>query len=89
MKQVSAFRIDLSKIEGDGEFPCPSCGTPISPEDESEDTYEIVDVETKEDGSIEKLSIYCKKCGSKIHLEGFDLLKESSNLGDLDESDNF
>ncbi len=89
MKQVSAFTVDLSKIEGDGAFPCPSCGMLISPDDESEDTYEIVDVKTKEDGLIEKLSIHCKKCGSTIRLEGFDLLNELGNSDDVEEPEEF
>jgi len=86
MGQVSAFRIDLSKVEGDGEFPCPSCRTVISPDDESDATYEIVDVETKEDGAIETLTIHCKKCGSTIRLEGFELLDQLGGLDDSDES---
>jgi len=89
MKQVSAFTIDLSKIEGDGAFPCPSCGTLISPDDESENTYEIVDVKTKEDSLIETLSIHCKKCGSTIRLEGFELLDELSDLDDQEEPEEF
>ncbi len=86
MRQVSAFRIDLNKIEGDGQFPCPSCKTVISPDDESDATYEIVDVDTKEDGSLEMLTIHCKNCGSTIHLEGFELLDQLGNLDDSDES---
>jgi hypothetical protein len=74
MGQVPAFRIDLNSIEGDGEFPCPSCGAPISPDDESEATYEITDIKTKEDGSLETLSVLCKQCGSTINLEGFKAL---------------
>jgi len=86
MKQISAFKIDLNKIDGDGEFPCPSCGAPISPDDESETTYEIIDVKTNEDGSLEALSILCKKCGSTIRLEGFEALNELDTLDELGDS---
>jgi len=60
MKQTSVFRIDLNKIEGDGDFPCPSCGVIISPDDDSERVYKIIDMETFEDGSLKSLSLLCK-----------------------------
>ena len=87
MKPLTALRVDLAKIEGDGEFPCPACGAMISPDDESEATYEIVDIETKDDGSLEDLTILCKKCHSTILLEGFDALNdlESSINDELDD----
>ena len=87
MKPLSALRVDLTKIEGDGEFPCPSCGAMISPDDESEATYEIVDIATKDDGSLEDLTILCKKCRSTILLEGFGALNdlESSMNDELDD----
>jgi ribosomal protein S27AE len=75
MGQVSLFTIDLTKIEGDGAFPCPRCGAIISPDDESEETYTIIDVKTAGDGSITTLSLLCKKCKSTIRLEGFEALE--------------
>jgi len=74
----------LTKIEGEGEFLCPSCGNMISPEDESNLNYEIIDVKTDSRGRLKELLIVCKKCGSKIRLEGFELL---AKLEDLEESD--
>ncbi len=63
------YTIDLIKIEGSGDFPCPNCGNIISPDDQSESAYEIV--ETKVAGAnLEELIIQCK-CGSKIRLTGF------------------
>jgi len=86
MGQRAVYKVDLTKIEGDGEFPCPLCKALISPDDESGNTYDIVDVKTKEGSSIpEKLIIICKKCRSIIHVEGFEALKE---LGMTDEEDN-
>jgi hypothetical protein len=70
MKQSQAYRIDLTKIEGDGDFPCPSCGTVISPEDESEEVYVILETKLK-DEALHELVIQCNRCKSKIHLTGF------------------
>jgi predicted RNA-binding Zn-ribbon protein involved in translation (DUF1610 family) len=71
MKQANPeiYTIDLARIEGKGDFPCPNCGATISPDDQTEDVYEIVD--TKVCGaSLEELTIQCK-CGCKIRLTGF------------------
>lgn len=72
MKQSNQqmFTVNLSTIDGDGDFPCPSCGVMISPEDESETVYTIVDTKMKGE-SLEELTIQCNKCGSKIRLVGF------------------
>jgi len=64
------FTIDLAKIEGKGDFPCPCCGVNISPEDETESIYVIVETKVRGD-SLEELVILCNKCGSKIRLVGF------------------
>jgi hypothetical protein len=72
MKQsnTQVFTLDLSKIDGKGDFPCPSCGVAISPDDESDNIYSIVD--TKINGEkLEELVIQCNKCGTKIRLVGF------------------
>ena len=70
MKQPLVYEVDLTKIQGDGDFPCPNCGVIISPEDETEDVYRIL--ETKVRGqALEGLVIQCNKCGSKIRLVGF------------------
>ena len=74
MKQVAALKVNLNSIEGDGEFPCPSCEAMISPDDESEETYKILDIETLKDGSLKTLTISCNKCRKTIILEGFELL---------------
>jgi predicted RNA-binding Zn-ribbon protein involved in translation (DUF1610 family) len=64
------FTIDLTKIDGDGAFPCPKCGTLISPDDESDSTYEIVETKVKGD-ELEELVLTCKKCRTAIKLVGF------------------
>lgn len=72
MKQShhAIFKVDITQIEGDGDFPCPKCGAIISPDDESETVYQIIDTKVKED-ILEELVILCNKCGSKIRLIGF------------------
>ena len=64
------YKIDLTKIEGNGDFSCPGCGALISPDDESDQVYTIIDTKMKGD-KLEELAITCNKCGSKIHIVGF------------------
>ena len=66
----SAYTIDLITIEGDGSFPCPKCGMSISPEDESETNYQIVDTKVV-NGELIELVVTCGKCGSTLKLTGF------------------
>ena len=84
MAHRSNFKIDLVTIDGEGEFPCPSCGETISPDDFTSVLYDIVDIKVKEDYSLEEISLLCKKCGSIIHLVGFDALEEKEYLDDLE-----
>jgi hypothetical protein len=66
--------VDLTKLTGDGDFPCPNCGVIISPEDETEDVYRIL--ETKVRGqTLEELVIQCNKCETNIRLVGFPILE--------------
>lgn len=66
----SVHTIDLTKIDGDGAFPCPKCGTIISPDDETEETYQIVETVVKND-ELAELVLSCKKCGTRMKLVGF------------------
>jgi len=70
MESPTKFTVDLTKIEGEGDFPCPKCGATISPDDETEKVYSIIETKVK-GGSLEELIILCNKCGSEIHLLGF------------------
>jgi hypothetical protein len=65
-----AYTIDLIAIEGDGSFPCPKCGMSISPEDETETNYKIVDTKVVND-ELAELVISCGKCRSVLKLTGF------------------
>ena len=70
MKSSTIHVIDLTQIQGEGEFPCPKCGVIISPDDETETVYTIVDTKVKNE-SLEELVILCNQCESKIRLVGF------------------
>jgi len=74
VKQPLVYEVDLTKIKGEGEFPCPNCGVIISPEDETEDVYTILETKVKGQ-TLEELVVQCNKCGSKIRLVGFLVLE--------------
>ena len=78
MKQVLVSELDLTKIQGKGDFPCPNCGITISPEDESDDVYIILEEKIR-NNALEELLIQCNNCSSQIRLTGFPLL-EMENL---------
>jgi predicted nucleic-acid-binding Zn-ribbon protein len=70
MKRPAVYNVDLTKIEGAGDFPCPKCGATISPEDETEAVYTILETKMKKE-SLEELIIQCNRCGTEIRLVGF------------------
>jgi predicted RNA-binding Zn-ribbon protein involved in translation (DUF1610 family) len=70
LRKTASYTIDLTKIEGDGAFPCPKCGTVLSPEDETEQVYRIVNTKVVNNELVELL-IMCGNCGSNIKLTGF------------------
>lgn len=74
MNQLSSYAIDLQKIEGTGEFLCPYCGVSISPDDETEDVYSILEAKVK-NNKLENLLIKCNNCLNKILLTGFSILE--------------
>ena len=66
------YQVNLAELQGEGDFLCPGCGVVISPEDETEDVYIILD--TKVSGEdLEELVIQCNRCKSKIRLVGFNI----------------
>ncbi len=69
---LSTYRVDLTKIEGEGDFACPKCGVKISPDDETETVYTIVETIIGHDDTLESMIIRCNKCESMINIEGFD-----------------
>jgi len=70
VKKGMMYTVDLTKIDGDGAFPCPKCGTIISPDDETDENYQIVDTKVEND-ELAELILTCNKCGSTIKLVGF------------------
>ena len=73
MKSPLVYQVDLKELQGEGDFPCPSCGVVISPEDETEDVYVILDTKVSGD-EWQELVIQCTNCKSKIRLVGFNVL---------------
>ncbi|MFA5365136.1 MAG: hypothetical protein WC325_08165 [Candidatus Bathyarchaeia archaeon] len=72
MEPPLIYQVDLKTLEGEGDFPCPCCGTIISPEDETEDVYTILDTVVAGD-DLESLVIECNHCKSQIRLTGFSV----------------
>ncbi len=73
MKQIQTHVLDLTKIDGDGEFLCPECGNKISPDDCAETGYSILEIKV-ETQSLDEVIIQCNNCATTIHLTGFSLL---------------
>jgi len=77
MKQKEAYVLDLTKMDGSGNFACPHCGAAISPDDCTEEVYSILDVKVNRYG-LDEVVIRCNRCESHIHLTGFSLLHKLS-----------
>lgn len=58
--------IDLLKTDENGEFPCPKCGALISPEDETDEVYSIIDTKI-EGNALKEIKILCR-CGAMLGL---------------------
>lgn len=76
MKQLLVYEVDLTKIEGNGDFSCPKCGITISPEDETEQVYSILETKVKNQ-ILTELIVQCKRCASRIRLTGFSFLQRA------------
>ena len=72
MKQTQKYALDLTKTDEDGNFSCPKCGTPISPDDCTGETQSILEAKVGKQG-LEEVVIRCQKCASELHLKGFSL----------------
>ena len=73
MNQLLVYNVDLLKIDGEGEFLCPYCKTIISPNDETEEVYSVLEAKMRND-KLENLLIKCNQCSNKILLTGFSVL---------------
>jgi len=63
----------VTKLDGSSDIQCPKCGSIISPDDETEDTYTILETVMKE-GNLDEIILKCNKCQTEIRLTGFQLL---------------
>jgi hypothetical protein len=79
------FTVDLTKIGGDGGFPCPKCGKLISPDDETEDSYKIIETKVKDD-ELSELVVQCNKCGKYTKVTGFLSSPERSEIKEESET---
>ena len=77
MKQIQSHVLDLTEIDGNGEFLCPECGNKISPDDCAGEGYSILDIKVEKQ-SLDEVIIKCNKCATAIHLTGFSLLQKLS-----------
>jgi len=75
MKQLLVYNVDLSKIEGNGKFSCPCCETIISPDDETDEIYSVLEAKVRND-KLENLLIQCNNCSYKTLLTGFSILEK-------------
>lgn len=69
-KKFLIHKIDLTKLTGKGDFLCPICKTKISPDDETEEVYTILEPKVK-NNQLESLLIKCNNCSNKILINGF------------------
>ena len=72
--QVLTHKIDLIALEGKGDFLCPCCGAKISPDDETEEVYSVLEAKVRNE-VLENLLIRCNNCSNKILLTGFSILE--------------
>jgi DNA-directed RNA polymerase subunit RPC12/RpoP len=73
VKQFLVHEINLIELEGEGDFLCPCCGTKISPDDETEEVYSILEPKVR-NNTLEGLLIRCNNCSNKFLLTGFSVL---------------
>jgi hypothetical protein len=67
-------KIDLIELEGKGDFCCPCCGAKISPDDETEEVYSILEPKVR-NNILESLLIRCNNCSNKLSLTGFSVIE--------------
>ncbi len=75
LQRIKFYTIDLTKIKGRGDVKCPKCGISISPDDENEDVYTILEPVVR-GNYLEKIILKCIKCESQIHLTGFQVFSK-------------
>jgi putative GTP pyrophosphokinase len=76
--EATPYVADLTRIGSEGSFPCPKCGNRISPDDETEEVYTIVETRVEND-ELAQLVLKCNQCGTKIRLTGFSSPSEETS----------
>jgi hypothetical protein len=66
-EQLLEYTLNLDSVSDDGSFKCPKCGISISPDDETEENYKILDTKVL-NNELSELLISCNKCSSTIRL---------------------
>jgi hypothetical protein len=68
--QIALYKMELSEINRNGSLPCPGCGAHISPDDQTEEVYTLLDVNMNGAG-LDEIVIRCNRCRSQIYISGF------------------
>ncbi len=79
VKQIHAYKVSLTATSKDGSFSCPHCGTKISPDDDSEAAYSILETSVDRFG-LEEVVVRCNRCHNSIHLAGFPKAQEPLDI---------
>ncbi len=74
LKRSGVYKMDLSQLDDEGTFRCPRCQTAISPDDDSEEVYKIVDTKVV-NNQLAELVISCGTCAAQIKLTGLPALE--------------
>lgn len=77
-KQLTMYRMELDEINSNGSLPCPSCGAHISPDDQTEEVYTLLDVNMNGAG-LEEIVVRCNRCQSQIYIGGFSKAEKLVN----------
>jgi len=70
LKQIQPRMIDLTKIEGNEDFPYPNRRVTISPEDQIESVYSVREAKIQ-NMSLEELVIASNECVIDVRFVGF------------------
>jgi DNA-directed RNA polymerase subunit RPC12/RpoP len=76
--RMTSYTVDLAKVKRKESINCPKCGTEISPDDETEETFSILEPVVKGE-HLESVVLQCNRCKSRILMTGFQLLQDSTD----------
>jgi predicted RNA-binding Zn-ribbon protein involved in translation (DUF1610 family) len=76
--QLTVYRMELDEINRNGSLPCPGCGAHISPDDQTEEVYTLLDINMNGVG-LDEIVIRCNRCRSQIYISGFSKAEQIVN----------